>query len=228
MSFLIRVVLPDRPGALGAVASALGGAGADILSVDIVERSSGQATDDLVVELPADRLADSLVTAAASVPGVRVESIRPYAGVIDPFRELELLERLAASASADAPTVLADGVCRLFRAGWAMVLGAPVEAVSSGSVSKVVARSVAAPELDELTTPWWPAVPPRSLNADEGWAPTDWASLDTELAVVPLGGDALLVGRPALRWLASEIIRMSHLASIAATVLDGAPPTLLS
>ena len=62
VSFLIRVVLPDRPGALGAVASALGHAGADILSVDIVERSAGQATDDLVVELPADRLADSLVT----------------------------------------------------------------------------------------------------------------------------------------------------------------------
>ena len=60
----------DRPGALGAVASALGHAGADILSVDIVERSEGQATDDLVVALPADRLADSLVSAAASVEGV--------------------------------------------------------------------------------------------------------------------------------------------------------------
>lgn len=223
MSFLIRVVLPDRPGALGAVASALGHAGADILSVDIVERSAGQATDDLVVELPADRLADSLITAAASVPGVRVESIRPYAGVIDPFRELELLERLAASTSA-APTVLADGVCRLFRAGWAMVLSAPVAA----GPSAVRARSGAAPELDQLETPWWPPTPPRPLPADESWAPVDWAALDTELAVVPLGPDALLVGRPALRWLASEIIRMSHLASIAATVLDGAPPTLLA
>ncbi|MDQ1690214.1 MAG: hypothetical protein QOD87_322, partial [Pseudonocardiales bacterium] len=95
MSYLIRVVLPDRPGALGAVATALGHAGADILSVDIVERTPGHATDDLVVELPADRLADSLVTAASSVEGVRVESIRPYAGVIDPFRDLELLEKLA-------------------------------------------------------------------------------------------------------------------------------------
>jgi hypothetical protein len=44
--------------------------------------------------------------------------------------------------------------------------------------------------------------------------------LGTELAVVPLGDGAILVGRPALRWLASEIIRMSHLASIAATVLN--------
>ncbi|HEU5269429.1 MAG TPA: ACT domain-containing protein [Jatrophihabitans sp.] len=217
MSFLLRVVLPDRPGALGAVASALGHAGADILSVDIVERSAGQATDDLVVELPPDRLADSLVSAAATVPGVRVESIRPYAGVIDPFRELELLEKLAVSRD-DAPSVLADGVCRLFRAGWALVLQAPQ---SEGLPSVVLARSAAAPELTTLPCPWWPPTPPRSLAPDSSWAPGDWTNLDTELAVVPLAGNGLLVGRPALRWLASEIIRLSHLASIAATVLDG-------
>jgi hypothetical protein len=215
VSYLIRVVLPDRPGALGAVATALGHAGGDILSVDIVERTAGHATDDLVVELPADKLADSLVSAAASVQGVRVESIRPYAGVIDPFRELELLEKLAASHD-DAPTVLADGVCRLFRSGWALVLQEPD---NDRDPSTVIARSAAAPEIDTLRTPWWPASPPRALAADDNWAPTDWSTLGTELAVVPLGRDAILVGRPALRWLASEIIRLSHLASIAATVL---------
>jgi hypothetical protein len=218
VSYLIRVVLPDRPGALGAVASALGEAGADILSVDIVDRTDGQATDDLVVALPADRLADSLVSAAASVEGVRVESIRPYAGVIDPFRELELLEKLAVSQY-DAPAVLAEGVCRLFRAGWALLLQAPD---TEGQPSTVIARSNAAPEIDSLATPWWPPTPARglALGPDQDWAPPEWDSLDTELAVVPLGRNAILVGRPALRWLASELIRMSHLASIAATVLD--------
>ena len=222
MSFLIRVVLPDRPGALGAVATALGHAGADILSVDVVERTPGHATDDLVVELPPDRLADSLVTAAASVDGVRVESIRPYAGVIDPFRELELLEKLASDDS-ESRRVLADGVCRLFRSGWALVLHEPAE---PGGSATVIAGSTAAPEIDSLAAPWWPAVPPRSLSADDDWAPADWATLGTELAVVPLGSDAILVGRPALRWLASEIIRMSHLCSIAATVLSPVAPRL--
>jgi hypothetical protein len=219
VSFLIRVVLPDRPGALGAVASALGHAGADILSVDIVERSAGQATDDLVVELPPGKLADSLITAAASVPGVRVESIRPYAGVIDPFRELELLEKLAISTD-DAASVLADGVCRLFRSGWALILRAPA---TEDGPSTVIARSSAAPEIDTLPTPWWPPSPSRALDAEQRWAPPEWRSLGTELAVVPLGRDAILVGRPTLRWLASEIIRMSHLASIAATVLHPDP-----
>jgi hypothetical protein len=221
VAYLIRVVLPDRPGALGAVATALGHAGADILSVDIVERSAGQATDDLVVELPADKLADSLVSAAASVEGARVESIRPYAGVIDPFRELELLEKLAANHD-DAAGILADGVCRLFRSGWALVLQAPE---LDGDPSIVIARSAAAPELTTLQTPWWPATPARPLDAAGDWAPSDWESLATELAVVPFGPDAILCGRPALRWLASEIIRISHLASIAASVLHPADLT---
>ena len=63
MSFLIRVQLPDRPCALGAVATALGRAGGDIDSVDIVERGPGTAVDDLVVDLPPGGLPDGLVTA---------------------------------------------------------------------------------------------------------------------------------------------------------------------
>src|SRR3978361_819763 len=94
VSYLLRLVLPDRPGALGAVATALGTVGAGILSVDVIERSPGSAPDDFVGELPPDKLADSLVSAAATVEGVHVESIRPYAGQIDPHRELELLDKL--------------------------------------------------------------------------------------------------------------------------------------
>ena len=209
----MRVVLPDRPGVLGAVATALGAAGADILSVDVIERGPGRATDDFVVELPTDRLADSLVSAAATVPGVQVESIRPYAGQIDPHRELELLEALAQDPESSLP-VLADGVARVFRAGWALVLGGPV-----AGQSRVLARGGAAPELGSVPAPWWPPTPARTLPVEDEWAPADWARLGTELAVAPLGTDAaLLVGRPALRWLPSELVRLQHFAAIAATV----------
>lgn len=211
----MRVVLPDRPGALGAVATALGRIGADILSLDVIERSPGSAVDDIVVEVPPDRLADSLVSAAATVPGVQVESIRPYAGQIDPHRELELLEGLAAARPGESRSVLADGVARVFRAGWALVLGPPV----SGQAA-VLARGGAAPELAGLPVPWWPPHPVRALDPD-GWAPADWDRLGTELAVAPLGECGLLVGRPMLRWLPSELIRLQHLAAIAATVTAG-------
>jgi ACT domain-containing protein len=212
VSYLLRVVLPDRPGALGAVATALGAAGADILSIDVIERSPGSATDDIVVELPADRLADSLVSAAATVEGVQVESIRPYAGQIDPHRELELLESLADHPASGLP-VLCDGVTRVFRAGWALVLDVPV-----AGQSQVLSSGGAAPEIESLAVPWWPPGPGRTLDVDEPWTPADWSRLGTELAVAPLGKFALLVGRPALRWLPSELMRLQHLAAIAATV----------
>jgi hypothetical protein len=212
VSYLLRLVLPDRPGALGAVASALGTVGGDILSVDVIERSSGSATDDFVVELPPDRLADSLVSAATTVDGVHVESIRPYAGQIDPHRELALLDALARDPQSSL-ALLADGVARIFRAGWALVVGAPVD-----GLSPVLASGGAAPELDSLPAPWWPPGPARSLDVDPQWAPADWGRLDTELAVSPLGGAGLLVGRPALRWTPSELVRLRHLAAIAASV----------
>ena len=210
----MRVVLPDRPGALGAVATALGTVGADILSLDVIERSPGSATDDIVVELPPGKLADSIVSAAASVEGVRVESIRPYHGVIDAHCELELLDNLATSRH-DSLAVLADGVARVFRAAWALVLAAP-----AGEVSAVLAGGGAAPELATVAVPWWPAAPTRVLSA-AGWAPPEWAELGTELAVTPLGPGALLVGRPMLRWLPSELVRLQHLAAIAASVTGG-------
>ncbi|HEY3630238.1 MAG TPA: ACT domain-containing protein [Jatrophihabitantaceae bacterium] len=216
MSYLLRLVLPDRPGALGAVATALGEVGADITSVDVIERGTHHAIDDLVVELPPERLADTLVTAAATVPGVEVESIRPYAGTIDPHRELEVLDRLAAGPD-DPRQVLADGATRIFRAGWSLVLDAP-----SGGAAPVLARSTAAPELAELPVPWWPPQPARLLEADEPWAPRDWAGLGTELAVAPLDDGALLVGRPALRWLPAELMRLRHLAGVASSVTRAA------
>ncbi|PZS36423.1 MAG: amino acid-binding protein [Pseudonocardiales bacterium] len=212
MAYLLRIQLPDRPGALGAVATALGVVGADILSVDVIERSPGCAIDDLVLELPPERLADSLVSAAATVPGVRVESIRPYAGQLDPHRELELLDKLAATPE-EPLLVLADGVARIFRGGWALVLDAPAD-----GQAKVLAASSGAPEIASLPTPWWPPAPTRMLSADTDWAPKDWDRLGTELAVAPLGGAALLVGRPAMRWLPAEMLRLQHLAAIAATV----------
>ena len=52
MSYLLRLVVPDRPGTLGAVATALGEAGIDIVSLDVLERTGGFAVDDVVVELP--------------------------------------------------------------------------------------------------------------------------------------------------------------------------------
>ena len=66
-SYLLRVQLADRPGSLGSLAVALGSVGADILSLDVVERGPGYAIDDLVVELPPRGMPDTLITAAEAL-----------------------------------------------------------------------------------------------------------------------------------------------------------------
>jgi hypothetical protein len=217
VSFLIRVLLPDSPGTLGAVATALGTVGADILSVDVVERGTGTAVDDLVVELPSGRLPDALITAAESVEGVVVDAVRPYAGVLDTHRELELVEEIAARPK-DGLAILAEGVPRIVRAGWAVV----VEYAEAGAVR--LASSNAAPETPITDLPWLPLERATVLDSEDDWIPETWKELGTELAATPLGkpGKALLVARPGgPNFRAAEVARLAHLAGIVAVVLDG-------
>lgn len=216
MSFLIRVQLPDTPGSLGSLASALGKIGADILSVDVVDRTGPTAIDDLVVELDDGRLPDALITAAESVEGVAVDAVRPYAGVLDTHRELELVEDIAASPKTGLD-LLAEGVPRIIRSGWALV-------VRHGATVERLAASTSAPEapIDEL--PWLPLERATVLDAEDEWVPEMWRDLGTELAATPLGKPdrALLAGRPGgPTFRAAEVARLAHLAGIVSVVLDG-------
>lgn len=215
MSFLLRVVLPDKPGSLGAVATALGNAGADILGVDVVERSNGHAVDDLAVELPSGRPPDVLITAAESVPDVEVESVRPHSGKLETHHELELVDQIAGDP-ANGFQLLAEGVPRIFRAGWAIV------AVRENGSSYRLAESAAAPETRAGDLPWLPLEKATVLDPEVHWMPEPWSALDTELAAAPFGPNAraLVVGRPggpAFR--PSELARLTHLAGIIITVL---------
>ncbi|MHA6617048.1 ACT domain-containing protein [Pseudonocardia sp. DLS-67] len=215
MSFLLRVVLPDKPGSLGSVATALGNAGADILGVDVVERAHGHAVDDLAVELQHGRPPDVLITAAESVPGVEVESVRPHSGKLETHHELELIDQIAGDPE-HGLQLLADGVPRIFRAGWAIV------AVRDNGSSYRLAESPAAPETRAGDLPWLPLEKATVLDPAVHWMPEPWSALDTELAAAPFGpkARALVVGRPggpAFR--PSELARLTHLAGIVVTVL---------
>jgi hypothetical protein len=215
VSYLLRLVVPDRPGILGAVATALGIAGIDIVSLDVLERGGGVAVDDVVVELPAGRLPDSLITAAQSVDGVQVESLRPFAGPLDTHRELELLDALARAAEGTAEKLLAAELPRVFHSGWAVVLSGETPGYGS-----VLAASEAAPAFEGLVLPWMPLTAPRLLPSEEAWLPERWREMMIEMMAAPLGGGhAVVLGRsggPAFR--RSELLRLAHLTGIAETV----------
>jgi hypothetical protein len=84
-TFIVRVWLPDRPGALGAVASRIGAVRGDVVGIEILERGAGRAIDELAVQLPDASLVSLLIAEISQVDGVDVEDVRPAShGIGDP------------------------------------------------------------------------------------------------------------------------------------------------
>jgi ACT domain-containing protein len=73
--FVVRIALPDRPGALGLVASRIGAVGGDIVAINILERDNGNAVDEFVVEIEGS-LIELLQHEIYEVDGVSVLEIR--------------------------------------------------------------------------------------------------------------------------------------------------------
>jgi hypothetical protein len=215
-SYLLRIRLVDRPGSLGALALALGSVGADILSLDVVERSSGHAIDDLVIDLPLGAMPDTLITAAEKLPGVRVDSVRPHTGLLEAHRELELLDRVAAAADNPARLqVLADEAPLVLRVSWCTVLRS-----SQGELQRL-AGSPGAPETQAVSAPWLPIEQAVALDGSADWVPQEWRDMDTTMVAAPLGDPhtAVVLGRPGPEFRPSEVARLGYLAGIVATML---------
>ena len=72
----IRVALPDRPGSLGAVASAIGFAGGDIRGLVVLSSEGGRGIDDITVAFPGNDPAD-VINVLNAISGVEVLSVTP-------------------------------------------------------------------------------------------------------------------------------------------------------
>lgn len=215
MSYLLRVLLPDRPGSLGSLAVALGTAGADIISLDVVDRFDGVAVDDIVVHVPNGTFPDTLITAAERLDGVVVDSLRPFGGILDAHRELELIDAVAGAGSG-ASQMLADELPAALRVGWALV----VEVTAGGC--RLVARGSSAPMWDGTDVPAVRDLE-RATSLDDDEVPAEWTAMDTALAAAPLAPDhVLVVGRPGgPSFRPSEIARLGYLTGILRSLQAG-------
>jgi ACT domain-containing protein len=74
--YVVRIELPDRPGALGLVASRIGAVGGDIVAINILDRDGRQAIDEFVIEIGGDHLIELLRNEIHEVDGVSVLEIR--------------------------------------------------------------------------------------------------------------------------------------------------------
>jgi hypothetical protein len=198
MPFLLRVELPDVPGSLGRVATAIGMAGGDIDAIEIVEhRHDGTAVDDVLLETAPGTMPDSIVSACNALEGVRVVWISRYAAGGNLFLDLEAVEALTAEPG-DALGRLVDLLPVTFRADWA------------ARVSKtdgVLQATDAAP--GDLA--WLPIDRAAILDGPDENAVLCGAKLNkTEIVIIGRRGGP--------EFLQSEVARLGHLAGLAMSI----------
>jgi hypothetical protein len=206
LTYVVRVWVPDRPGALGSVASRIGAAGGDVVGIDILERGAGQAIDELVVELPSSDLVDLLVAEIGEVDGVAVEEVRliessrPDASI----HRLEVAARLIEASAEKRLDLFAHELYECFDANWCALLDTDTHhlVIELGDVPEAA---------------WMGAFldGSRHLSAEDasGMAPPDlaWAVLDgTPWAVV--------LGRVDVAFRARERAQLALLARIASAL----------
>jgi hypothetical protein len=201
-NLLVRVWLPDRPGALGLVASRIGAIGGDIVGIDVLERSEHVAVDEFAVALASDDLVKLLVREIEEVDGASVEQWRQVAEFPDPSLDaLESVHQIANACNVDElATRLVTSVRNEFAADWASLLRGADELASSGdgapsaSVQEALAAGTAAS--------------PAVASGDAG--PDDLA-----VAPLPNAGIVLLVGRAGHPFRRRERRQLLALARIA-------------
>lgn len=198
---VVRVWLPDRPGALGLVASRIGATGADIVGVDVLERSEHVAVDEFAVTLDSEDLVKLLVREIEEVDGASVEQWERVERFPDPLDALETIEHVCA---ADDPGDLADRLTTRVRAAfngdWAAVLdGTELVSVSGDDVPDPTVLHAFA----------------RGASASPAVAAGD--SGPDDLAVAPIGanGSFLLVGRAGHPFRRRERRQLLALARVA-------------
>jgi hypothetical protein len=203
MPFLLRVELPDVPGSLGRLASAIGVAGGDIEAIEIVEkRLDGTALDDVLLDTAPGVMPDSIVSACNGLDGVRVVWISRYASgglVLD----LEAVEELT-SDPANALDRLVELLPRTFRVDWAARLHRGKGAVHNTGAAPDDLEFV---EIERAVR----------LEVDDG---TDGETLYAGARVD--GNEIVIVARRGgPEFLDSEVARLGHLTSLAASIKRG-------
>jgi hypothetical protein len=196
---LLRVELPNVPGSLGRLATAIGTAGGDIEAIEIVEkRLDGTDVDDVLLDTVDGAMPDSVVSACNAVEGVKVLWISRYLAGGNLLPDLEVVESL----TADPATALDSLVSALpvtFRCEWAARVaitedGCQIEQASQGAPSAIDLQ------------------PAHGLGRQ--------TIGDCLVAIAPAGrGHVVVLGRRGgPEFLDSELARLGHLVGLASSI----------
>jgi acetolactate synthase small subunit len=137
----LRISVPDRPGALGRVTSAIGSAGGDIAQVHVLESEAGRALDDVFVQVRDAGQLDRVARTVGALAGVTILGVQAPAPPATGHTELELVQQVVSQPSRSLQT-LVDGAPAALGADWAAL----IDYESDGGPCTVLAVSTRAPE----------------------------------------------------------------------------------
>ena len=201
---MVRVWVPDRPGALGAVASRIGAVRGDLVGIDILERGGGRAIDELVVELPSEDLVPLLAAEMRQVDGVDVEDVRPAGDAVHDPR-LGALEAAAVLVEQSELSGLFEVLCHHardnFDADWAVLLD--------------LDRQVPLATAGEAPPATWLAAFLHGSRTSAAAVGTDSGPDDVAWAGLPTADVGLVLGRQGRPFRARERRQLVALARIA-------------
>jgi malate dehydrogenase (oxaloacetate-decarboxylating) len=109
----IRVELPNRPGQLGLVASAIGEAGGDIGAVDLVDTGPDKTVRDITVGAADSGHGREIVRTVERVPGVRVISASDQVFLLHLGGKIEVKSKIPLRTRADLSMAYTPGVARV-------------------------------------------------------------------------------------------------------------------
>ena len=203
-TYVVRVWMPDRPGALGQVASRIGAVRGDVVGIDILERGAGRAIDELAVRLPDPGLLELLVAEIRAVDGVDVEDVRP-AGDALPDPRLDALETAALLvAAADGDELLGSLVERT-RHDLAAVWAAVVDLAAPGTRASV----------GEAPSPAWLQAFVEGSRSSATVAAGESGPDDVAWAPLPAASLSVVLGRTGRPLRARERRQLAAVARIA-------------
>jgi ACT domain len=211
----LRISVPDRPGSLGRVTSAIGSAGGDIAKLDVLESEAGRALDDVYVQVRDAAHLSRLAGTVGALAGVVIQGVQHPAPPATGHTELELVQQVLSQPGRSLQT-LVDGAPGALGADWAAL----IEYGADGAQSAVLATSTRAPKpASEIAVS-----APLRLGAVRVLHPRTGEPYDGA-ALVPLTGTnvgLLLIREAGVDFHRSELWRFGPLGAIVGPVVTAA------
>ena len=207
----IRLSVPDRPGSLGTLTSAIGAVGADIVKIDVLENESGRALDDVFVRVRDVNHLNTVRDRLANMATVNVAGLQYPAPPVTGHADLELIDQVLARPERGLQT-LVDGAPHAFGADW----GALVEYGPDAAVKSVLATSMHSPGAEKVVITSPSRLATIKVTPPGADAPYGGAAL-IRIGTGPLA--LLLVREEGPEFHRSELWRVGQVGQIIGTVL---------